>query len=418
MATPKSVLFHLHKHWEVVEILARASRDLPSFSEEQILAAVGKAFSESDLDERSGVLRALLNADILQLLPRSSELQLNPLVLEFVRGLTHEHELGLSSVLQARVEALRDATQELNEGVEHDNTDQLRTAAARLSELLRQISQQLDQDRHAILELAEQAKSGDSGMPLARRYRRVLDAYDQYVEPMNQMMDTGSSGTFYRYLESAEQSLDHAYSQLSIQGALYSHRLQLRQVAYQAKELRRTGRVVAQQCADTLLPLREELRQHNTLSSAISTLLGQVRKKGLRRSLPVRKNSLSLPVWRAERPRRISVGNDVLEVMAEALHFSPEVQAFPEELEPEHSTIADWVDEQVLRERLLASLPVEHLFDWLTQHYRDLPDAVLLRLYHELVRNPGWQCDQASHSSTTDLNEVRVRHFPHMLSSL
>ena len=203
MANPKSLLFYMHKHWEVVEILARASRELPSFSEAQILAAVGKVSSASDLDERAGVLRALSNADILQRLPRSSALQLNPLVLEFVRGLTREHGLGLSSVLQARVEALREATQELNEGVEHENTDQLRTAAARLSELLRHISHQFDQDRHAILELAEQAKSGDSGMPLARRYRRVLDAYDQYVEPMNQMMDTGASGTFYRYLESA-----------------------------------------------------------------------------------------------------------------------------------------------------------------------------------------------------------------------
>ena len=418
MANPKSLLFYMHKHWEVVEILARASRELPSFSEAQILAAVGKVSSASDLDERAGVLRALSNADILQRLPRSSALQLNPLVLEFVRGLTREHGLGLSSVLQARVEALREATQELNEGVEHENTDQLRTAAARLSELLRQISQQFDQDRHAILELAEQAKSGDSGMPLARRYRRVLGAYDQYVEPMNQMMDTGASGTFYRYLESAEQSLDHAAWQLSIQGALYTHRLQLRQVAYQAKELRRTGRVVAQQCADTLLPLREELRQHNTLSSAISKLLGEIRKKGLRRTFPARKGALSLPVWRAERPRRISVGDDVLEVMAEALHFSPQLQTFPEDLTTEQNPIADWVNEQALKERLLASLPVEHLFDWLTHQYRDLPDAVLLRLYHDLVRNTDWQCVQASDSSTTDLHNVRVHHFPHMLSSL
>ena len=61
MANPKSLLFHLHKHWEVVEILARASRELPSFSETQILAAVGKASSASDLDERTGVLRALSN---------------------------------------------------------------------------------------------------------------------------------------------------------------------------------------------------------------------------------------------------------------------------------------------------------------------------------------------------------------------
>ena len=203
MANPKSLLFHLHRHWEVVELLVRASRELPSFSEEQILAAVGKANADSTPEERSSVLRTLSNADILQSLPRSGELQLNPLVLEFSRGLTREHELGLSSVLQARVEAIRDTTRELNDGLESGKSDLLRAAAARLSEFLRQISQQLDQDRHAILELAEQAKSADSSMPLARRYRRVLLAYDHYVEPMNQMMDTGASGTFYRYLESA-----------------------------------------------------------------------------------------------------------------------------------------------------------------------------------------------------------------------
>ena len=47
MANPKSLLFHLHRHWEVVEVLVRASRELPSFSAEQILAAVGKANADS-----------------------------------------------------------------------------------------------------------------------------------------------------------------------------------------------------------------------------------------------------------------------------------------------------------------------------------------------------------------------------------
>ena len=418
MANPKSLLFYLHKYWDVVEMLTRASREVPSFSEDQILAAVGKVATELTTEDRSAVLRSLSNADIVQYLPRSGELQLNPLVLEFVRGLTREHELGLSSVLQARVEAIRDATRDLNDGIENGHSDQLRTAAARLSELLRQINQQLNQDRHAILELADQAKSADSSMPLARRYRKVLDAYDHYVEPMNEMMDTGASGTFYRYLESAEQSLDHAAWQLTIQGALYSHRLQLRQVAYQAKELRRTGRVVALQCADTLLPLREELRQHNALSSAISNLLGEVRKKGLRHALPVRAGKPKHPVWRAERPRRVSVGDDVLDIMVEAMQFCPQVQTFPEEIEAEKTDTADWVDEQALREHLLTSLPVEHLLNWLTQHYGDLPDAVLLRLYHELVRNTDWQSEQAPVSSATDLNEVRVHHYPHMLSSL
>ena len=65
------------------------------------------------------------------------------------------------------------------------------------------------------------------------------------------MMDTGPEGTFYRYLEEAERSLDWAVEQLAVQGALYTHRLQLRQVAHQAKELRRFGRLVAQQPGQT-----------------------------------------------------------------------------------------------------------------------------------------------------------------------
>ena len=399
-------------------MLTRASREMPSFSEEQVLAAIAKVVPALSLDKRASVLRALSNSDILHRLPRSSELQLNPLVLDFVRGLTREHELGLSSVLQARVEAIRGATRELNEGVESGNSDQLRTAAARLSELLRQISRQLEQDRDAIMEIASQAKSADSGMPLAQRYRRVLEAYDQYVEPMNEMMDTGASGTFYPYLESSEQSVDHAAWQLDIQGALYSHRLQLRQVAYQAKELRRMGRMVAQQCADTLLPLREELRQHNTLSSAISQLLGEVRKKGLRRSLSSRKGEPELPQWRTERPRRVTVGDGVLDIMAEALQFRPQAQTFPEALEPEAGGVMQWVDEGELKERLSNALPVDHLLAWLSEHYGDLPDAVLLRMYHELSQNTDWQSEQATSEAVTELSTVRVRHFPHRLSVL
>src|SRR5699024_1392715 len=153
--------------------------------------------------------------------------------------------------------AIRQATAQLNDGLEQQDVDRMRSGAAHLSELFRHIGQQLDQDRHAILELAERAKSSDAAMPIERRYRAVLEAYDQYVEPMNEMMDSGLGGTFYPHLEAAEQALDSAVEKLSVQGALYSHRLQLRQVAYQAKELRRLGRVVAQQCADTLLPLRE-----------------------------------------------------------------------------------------------------------------------------------------------------------------
>ena len=275
MFNPRSLVYALYTHWDTVEVLVRLSREFAIFTSDQALTCITSVSPQLDAEGQGAVLRALVNADILQTLPRSSDLQLNAYVLEFVRGLTREHELGLTAVLQARVAAIREATEGLNEGMAGSDMDRVRWSANKLAELFRQISLQLDQDRHALFELAENAKSSDSGMPVTQRYRRVLEAFDQYVEPMNQMMDTGPGGTFYRYLEDAERALDLACEQLTVQGALYSHRLQLRQVAHQAKELRRFGRLVALQCSDTLLPLREELRQHNALSSAISGRCGK-----------------------------------------------------------------------------------------------------------------------------------------------
>ncbi len=395
----------------------RLSREFAVFTSEQALNCIAKVSPELDAEAQGGVLRTLVNAAVLQSLPRSSDLQINAYVLEFVRGLTREHELGLTAVLQARVAAIREATEGLNEGMKGADRDRVSRAARQLAELFRQISLQLDQDRHAILDLAETAKSSDSSMPVAQRYRRVLEAFDKYVEPMNQMMDTGPEGTFYRYLEEAERSLDWAVEQLAVQGALYTHRLQLRQVAHQAKELRRFGRLVAQQCADTLLPLREELRQHNALSSAVSALLGQVRKRGLKRTLARKTPDTSLPLWRNERGFRLQLGDEVRGIMAAARNYVPQTVAFPQGLPVEPRDQLELVDEAGIRAHLRQSLPVESLLDWLQTHYCQLADTTLLGLFHDLQHEAGWECEAAPEVKATELHTVRVLHHPHRMST-
>lgn len=276
---PLKSCFQLHRHWEVVEQLTRLSREFPAF-ELRILEQVINQYKNKDADSNS-VLASLINADILQPISRSSDYQLNTLVMDFVRGLTHEYELGLSAVLKARVEAIKNATSQVLKGLEDTDNDLLRSGANQLSELTRKIAQQLTQDKQAIFDIAEAAKSADTNVPIERRYREVLEVYDQYVEPMNEMMDSGLGGSFYPLLEKAEEALDKAVDTLAIRGSLYQQRLAMRQIAYQVKDLRYQGRVIAQQCADTLLPLREEARLHNQLSAVISKQISQVRKKGL-----------------------------------------------------------------------------------------------------------------------------------------
>lgn len=415
MPNPKSLIAQLHKHWDVVEALSRLSRDMPAFEPDQVLNLLAGHSSHSGSDDHRANLRSLTQSDVLQWLPRSEHLQLNPLVLDFVRGLTREHELGLSAVLKARVEAIKAATDQLNAGLQANDSDQLRRGAARLSDLFRQISLQLDQDRHAILELAEKAKASDAAIPLAKRYRAVLDAYDHYVEPMNAMMDSGVGGSFYPMLEAAEHALDAATEALSVRGALYTHRLQLRQVAYQAKELRRLGRLVAQQCADTLLPLREEARQHNNLTAAISCTLGKIRKQGLTRALSRRAELPPFPAWQRERRSRINVGDDIRAFMAEARHYEPQPADFPEAAPGAPLDMSGWLDEQAMHQALLENLPIDNLMLWLQDRYPLVPDAILLRCYHDLVRETAWQASLQADSTVTTLSTVRVTYHAHRL---
>lgn len=414
MVSPRSLIHALYVHWDVIESLVVIGRDFPSFDQAQVVDVIARRLPGKSLDDCEIVLRQMASSELLQVMPRGNALQINPLVLEFVRGLTREHELGLSAVLKARVDAIKGATSRLTEGLQLRDSDQLRLASAQLAELFRQIAQQLDQDRHAILELTERAKSKDANLPIGRRYSEVLAAFDDYVAPMAEMMDSGPSGTFYRHLEDAEHALDHALETLTIQGALYTQRVSMRQVAFQAKELRRLGREVLKHCSDTLLPLREEIRQHNELSMAISQLLGRVRKRGLNATL----RASDLPLWRRDMPRRVTVGDEVLTIMGEALNFQPVTVAFPEDRVSDEAPAMELVDESALVRSLRADLPIDDLLRWLHEHFPDLSDATVLRLYHSLIERKAWDVKQADLAGSQRLNTVRVRYHAHALTHL
>ena len=77
-----------------------------------------------------------------------------------------------------------------------------------MSDLLRQISFAIGSGSPCHMSWPNRLNPMDAAMPIAQRYRSVLEAYDQYVEPMNEMMDSGLAGNFYPFLEQAERALD------------------------------------------------------------------------------------------------------------------------------------------------------------------------------------------------------------------
>ena len=414
MINPRSLVRALEKHWDVIERIILLGRDHIAYERDELLVLMEKIYVHESAEQWLERLQQLVNAELLIQMSHSNTLQLNENVRQFVASLLHEHELGLSEILKARIIDIKVGLDQLHQAMQNRDMAALQQGAVRIDNQLRQILQQLDQDTHAIQDIAERAKAADERMPLSTRYREVLDAYDRYVLPMTELMDTGAGGSFYPLLEEAESVLGALAQQLAIQGGLYSHQRLLRQIGFRVKELRQAGLIALKQCTNTLMPLREEVRRHNHLSAAIGQLLGEVRKKGLRKTFPQQ----SLPIWRKERFISVAIDSELLEMMEKARHYQSKAVEFPELIAEDTQIQLEHIDEVAIRQHFYQSLPLPDLMRWLADHYSDYQDITLLRLYHSLMRLPDITATPDLQETRIALKHVAIRHHSHALESL
>lgn len=411
MINPRSLVRSLDRHWDTIEQLVALGRDTIAFERDDLMLLLARVYTNETYEQQLERLQNMVNSELLTELARSNSFQLNDNVRQFVSHLVHEHELGLSEVLKARITEIKTGLEQLHAAMQSGDMAAMQRGAVRIDNQLRQIMQQLEQDSHAIADIAERAKASDKAMPLERRYREVLEAYDRYVLPMTELMDTGAGGSFYPLLEEAGRTLESLGQQLITQGGLYSHQQLLRLVAFRIKDLRQLGREVLKQCTNTLMPLREEIRQHNQLSSAISQLLGEVRKRGMRKTFP----KASLPLWRKERTLLISVGPELLSMMEQARNYQPAPIAFPEHSAEEGDISIERINEAEILQRLYADLPIMSLMQWLTLHFGDYQDSTLLKLYHKLIRLPDIVAEPNLAETRITLKQVAVHLHSHTM---
>ena len=412
--SPKALTASLVQHWDVMERLCAHAREMATFELEEIERVIARASPRHNPVERAKILQDLSDRGLVQRMPRSDRRRVHPDVLTYVQRLTRERDLGLSAVIKARIERIHQATIALLEAIEHHDRSAMVAGARQLWQQFDDISTQLDQDRHAIFEIADRAKAKDASLPLLVRYRNVLEAYDQYVEPMVQMMDSGPGGVFQTHLQDAGEALDHGAQALATtHGTSVTETRILRDAAFQARELRRLGRDVMNSCASTLLPLRNELRDHSTLAASIATVAGLVRKRGARRVLPVP----ALPFAAREIYRRIGAGPELRNIMAAALNYTPPRIVFPEPQASEAPTPLDVVDLHALREGL-ATTGTDDLLAWIAARHPHWQDVTVLAAFHALSRQD--ETHQAHFTEIPvqlDLQTIRVTHHPAVVAA-
>ena len=79
--------------------------------------------------------------------------------------------------------------------------------------------------------------------------------------------------------------------------------------------------------------------------------------------------------------------------MGEALNFQPTTVAFPEDRVEAGTVALELVDESAIVRTLRQDLPIDDLLFWLHEHFPDLTDATVLRLYHALIERKEWEVE-------------------------
>lgn len=413
MLNPKPLVGKLHQSWELVERLVQISAETPQFQEAELLQFSQRIYPDIGSYD---VLNSLVGAGIVERFEGTEYFQLNAHVLAFVRALTHEQQLGLTDVLKARIGSVATSTESILAGIESNDSEAIRKSANKLSETFREIRTQLVQDRQAIGNLVQKAKASDANLPLAKRYEQVLQAYDEYVEPINELLDSTGSGAFYSKFQEAIFALEKAYQHLRVAYGVSRQIGMIENITRDARQLLQFGLSTAKDSSSQLWPLKEEARQSTKLSAAISLVLGEIGKKGIRRALPaVLTGEPALPTTSSEQHDRLIVDDRVLGIMADMQSFEPQVHVLTEEMPdvPELALVTP-INEQDAWELLVGELPQADLFKWIVTTYPLITyqDRQLLQLYHRLSSRDELTKCFVDFTQTTELCDLIVKYHP------
>jgi hypothetical protein len=113
MINPRSLIRAIDKHWEAIERIVALGREQITHERDTLLALLAMVYVQDSHEQQAERLQSMVNAELLIPMPRSNTLQLNENVRQFVGSLLHEHELGLSEILKARIVDIRTGLEQL-----------------------------------------------------------------------------------------------------------------------------------------------------------------------------------------------------------------------------------------------------------------------------------------------------------------
>jgi hypothetical protein len=186
---PESFLRLLSEHSKLILALYTEVSDQP-FSENLFIKLV-KELDPVAFTPEGGfkILESLRKENLIEPVPRSNkEFEFFTPLLPLIEGLLNEQKLSLHSELIVRIDALNNLRNKLEAAITDRDLVAYHATCNDMDRLLRILKGQIDDSMQAVFRLVEEAKLFPKTMPLKKRYARTLDAWDQFVKPVLDML--------------------------------------------------------------------------------------------------------------------------------------------------------------------------------------------------------------------------------------
>lgn len=410
MIPAKKLLNTLTEHWGVLELLFKRFK-MADFSLKDVQNAIKQKQPSWSNERIYKETNRLLNQDIIIPLAKSSQLEINRAIADFATFLLQEEHLGLAQEISVLVDDLARLGNRLAKAGEIEDYDELRRFSRIMDDRVRKIMKLFAHNENAILNIVDQAKADNAVQSLQKRYQAVIEAFDEYIEPMLEMVDI--RGDFHACFNTIEAQISAQIQQIDRLGKSYQDKRMLEQLRTRILEMHLVGRESLRKSADMLMPLREELRRNNLITRQAAKVLGLVRKNGVDNMLSaVQPNFVS-------DAQRFSLGQQrhIVAYMAGLVDFEHDEYQLPEHDDvPAYQSpqIPDYNDVKTqFRKRFKkASKKAQPLLSFLDESYPDLEADEMLFLYQKLISDGDLEISQSQEKVKIKIAQQHFSLYP------
>lgn len=380
---PKAYLNLLSREWNLLVELFEACKNGPVDLGSAI--QIIDAHKNADMDSQA-LFDRLVNTGILgQPLSGETLYQLGSLVETIISQLLQEHRLGLSESIQVHIRHLDELSQRLVQASSDYDPDAIASSTKKIWQMTQDIKQQVHNNLQAIRHIVAQAKSQATNKPLRQRYADVIDAWDQYIAPMGEMVEPHSA--FDAIIDSAIARMGIAVTKLESAGALMSETDNVRSADKMLHDMRWHILGTFQVARDVLKPLYEVARLNSRVTRGAAMILDDLQKGRVRKV----ESYAPLPLFRRTRNALLAPNSTLL-----AYYFgvrdveerpSPTITA-PRAEDRVQRHITPPLNKHAVLRQLKKDLPVDDMLEWAITHYPDYPTSKVLDIVLHTFNQP------------------------------